>query len=373
MSDTMDGPDSGQAIIEKEFAPAAETMTSLERGQMDVQISTAKSFPRQIKKFLDSAMSMATVTEDVAEGCLYALPRDGKTIEGPSVRLAEIIASAWGNLHAATRIIGDDGRFIIAQAVVWDLERNVRLGFEVRRRITNKHNKRYSDDMIGVTANAAMSIAFRNAVFKVVPSAFTQTIYRECRKVAVGDAATLADRRKKALEYCQKIGVKPERVLAALGVASELDIDLEKLALLKGMCTAIRDGDTSIDEAFPDPTGAQDAAAKKNAAPTPPATAPTPESGTAPAEPPKTGDTVNDALAEIRARKGVTVAGPSGTPQNGPAASTAPTSPQTAPTAPAGGGTAPRGGNAPRGGKPASTTGGAGNLPGLAGPEDSPF
>src|SRR6185436_14130544 len=71
-----------------------ETQT---RGEIDMQISTAKKWPRSIKKFKETAAEMATLDEDTAAACIYALPRDGKTIEGPSARLAEIILSAWGN------------------------------------------------------------------------------------------------------------------------------------------------------------------------------------------------------------------------------------------------------------------------------------
>ncbi|MFN8826683.1 MAG: hypothetical protein ACK501_17070, partial [Planctomycetota bacterium] len=45
------------------------------------------------------------------------------------------------------------------------------------RRITGKNGRRYSSDMIGVTGNAACSIALRNAVFRGIPRAFWIDIY----------------------------------------------------------------------------------------------------------------------------------------------------------------------------------------------------
>ena len=50
---------------------------------------------------------MATIDAEVAGSCFYKLSRGGKTIEGPSVRLAEIVASAWGNLKFGARIIDE--------------------------------------------------------------------------------------------------------------------------------------------------------------------------------------------------------------------------------------------------------------------------
>ena len=36
------------------------------RGEIDAQVRTAKAYPRSIRKFIDDALSMATLTEDVA-------------------------------------------------------------------------------------------------------------------------------------------------------------------------------------------------------------------------------------------------------------------------------------------------------------------
>lgn len=249
------------------------------RGEVDVQIATAKRYPRSVRTFLQQAQEMATLDEETAESCFYALPRDGKTVEGPSARLAEICASAYGHIRAEARIVAEDERFITARATAWDIQNNVAVAFEVRRRITtsekkNKNgqtipSKRYSDDMIVVTGNAASSIALRNAVFKVIPSAFWRPIYEKCRQVAVGNADTLANRRAKMLEHFQKMGVPSERVFTVLGVKGVEDITLDHLATLKGTATAIKDGDTTVDEAFPNPVAAAKAATTQNGKPAP--------------------------------------------------------------------------------------------------------
>lgn len=139
---------------------------------VDVQVSTARRFPRSITQFVHSATEMATLTPEIAASCVYAIPRDGKTIEGPSARLAEIVASAWGNLRIQAGATSDDGRFVVARGEAWDVQTNVAIGFEVKRKITNRGGATFSDDMIVVTGNAAASIALRNAVFKTVPSSF---------------------------------------------------------------------------------------------------------------------------------------------------------------------------------------------------------
>jgi hypothetical protein len=224
------------------------------RGEVDIQIATAKRYPRSIKTFINTALEMATLDEQTAEACFYSIPRDGKTVTGPSARLAEICASAYGHLRVQARVVDEDDRFITSRGEAWDVQNNVAIGFEVRRRISGKNNKKYSDDMITVTGNAASSIALRNAIFKTIPSAFWRPIFEKAREVAVGTQETLAVRRKKMLDYFQKIGIENARVFSVLKINGEPDITLDQLATLKGLATAIKEGDTSIDEAFPAPT-----------------------------------------------------------------------------------------------------------------------
>lgn len=224
---------------------------SQSRGEVDVQIATAKRFPRSVKRFVAKATELATLDEETAQSCFYSLPRDGKNIEGPSARLAEIVAASWGNIRAQANIIDEDGGFITAQGICWDLENNVAVSTEVRRRITQKNGRRFSDDMIGVTANAACSIALRNAVFKVVPMALVRPVYRKAREVAIGNADTLNDRRQKMIAYFGKMGVRPEQICAKVEKAGIEDIGLDEIGILIGISTAIKEGDTTIDEQFP--------------------------------------------------------------------------------------------------------------------------
>lgn len=220
------------------------------RTEYDVQISTAKKYPRSIKQFINTAMEMVTLNTSIADECIYALPRDGKTIEGPSARFAEIIVSAWGHARSGARIVAEDDKWITAQGVCHDLQNNSLITIEIRRRITNKQGKRFNDDMVGVTGNAASSIALRQAILKVIPKAFWSPIYEEARKVVMGDAKTLVNRRADALAYLQKFGATQEMVIAKLGVKGAEDITLEHLVTLKGFATAMKDGEATVEKIF---------------------------------------------------------------------------------------------------------------------------
>ena len=205
---------------------------------------------------------MATLNEAIASECSYALPRKDasgqtKVIEGPSIRFAEIIGSAWRNAHVATRIVDDDGEFVTAQAVFHDLERNWKVMEEVSRRVTDKRGRRYSADMVGVTANAARSIAMRNAVLHGIPKAFWQDIWSAARRTAVGDQHSLETKRLEAIKAFAPFGIKQEDILRVLDRKGLEDMTIEDLQTLFGFLTAIKDGEATPESIFapePQPT-----------------------------------------------------------------------------------------------------------------------
>ena len=232
-----------------------DAIASIERAQIDVQIATARKYPRTLSKVKERMLSFATLDEETASSCFYTLPArrggDDKPIQGPSVRMAEIALASYQHVKAGSRIINDDGKFITAQAVVHDLENNVAVSIEVRRRVTSKSGARYSDDMIAVTGNAACSIALRNAVFRVVPRALITPVYEAAKRVAVGDVKSLTTKRAQIIARLKQMGAKDANILAAVGADKIEDIDLAKLEVLIGLGTAVKDGEITLETAFP--------------------------------------------------------------------------------------------------------------------------
>lgn len=234
----------------------AETLQSMDRAEIDMQIATAKRFPRNIQQCLDNIRALSMIDEETMESCFYHLERkdkDGqiKEIEGMSVRMAEIFVSCWGNLRVATRIIGNDGRKITAQGICFDVQNNVAVSSETSRRITNKSGKTYSDDMQIVTGNAASAIAFRNAVFKVIPAAVTKSVTTEIKQKLLEMTSTkINQKRRNAVEWFTKRGVTEDELRKYLRTDNLETISAEKIVELRGVATAIREGSSSIDEVF---------------------------------------------------------------------------------------------------------------------------
>lgn len=236
-------------------------VAALSKQEMDTQIATSHRFPRfhrnrGIEDFQRDILRLATADEETARSMFYRLKRKGRDgkdviIEGPSVRMAEVVAACWKNLHISSRPGGEQDGFITGQAVAWDLESNYRVGTETRRRITDRQGRRYSDDMITTTVNAAMAIAWRNACLKVVPGALLKAALEQAKEVSLGKGLTMEAKRKKAMDVMAKVaGAKPAEILRVLGRHSELDITIDDLVSLHGYCTAIKEGETTWKEIY---------------------------------------------------------------------------------------------------------------------------
>lgn len=230
-------------------------LAAITKSEVESQLDAAHKYPRKVATFINEAKSMIARSQDVAGSCFYVLPArrggDGKSITGPSVRLAEIAASAYGNLHIGARPVDVSDTEVTSQGVAWDLQKNVRVTVEKKRRITTKNGTRFGDDMIIVTQNAASSIALRDAVFRVIPRAYIHELDEFARKVAIGEAKTLADRRAKMLAHFAQMGATKDRVLAAIGREDMEAVTLDDMEKLIGYATAIKDGQSSVDECFP--------------------------------------------------------------------------------------------------------------------------
>lgn len=233
----------------------AEMLSALNRSEVDIQIATAKMYPRDLQATLNKIATYATMDKETAEDCFYVLRRKGaggqdSVIEGLSVRMAEIIAGAWGNLRVATRIIGNDGRMITAQAICHDLETNLAVSKEVKRRITDRSGRTYSEDMQVVTGNAAAAIAFRNAVLAVIPKAVTKKVINEVKRVALGQSIDLEQSRQNLILYFNKIGVTKEQLFYYLDIKTVDEIDKQMIFELRATANAIKEGTTSVEETF---------------------------------------------------------------------------------------------------------------------------
>ena len=225
-----------------------------------MKVATAKQYPRVLSRVKQDMLSFATLDEETASACFYTLPRGGKTIQGPSVRLAEIAISSFGNISAGTRVLSveasGENPHVTIQSVCHDMQNNVTVSIEKRRAINAKKNKDgtkkpISDDDIQLAVNACSAVAFRDAAFKVIPQALIKPVFDAAKRVAVGDVKSLSVNRQKIVDRLKQMGALEERIFAVVEARKIDDITVEKLEILIGLGTSIRDGQTTIEKAFP--------------------------------------------------------------------------------------------------------------------------
>ncbi len=225
-------------------------LATITKAEIDVQISTAHAYPRSLTAYRNKAMTMLMMNKEIADECFYVIPRAGKTIEGPSVRLAEIVAASYGNMRSGARVVAEEDEFVVAQGICHDLETNFAVTFEVKRRIVDKNGNRFNSDMIGVTGNAASSIAFRNTVFRVVPKVLWMHLYEMARKVAKGDEKTFEVKREAVLVAFEKLKVKRQTIFEFLGIGGIQDMNSDHIVTLVGIGNAIKSGEAKIEDLY---------------------------------------------------------------------------------------------------------------------------
>jgi hypothetical protein len=244
-------------------AVTANALEQIERASIDIQIATAKQYPRSMDLFYKRATAMVTFDAETAASCLYRRPvgKEGNQVkyaEGESIRLAEIVAASFGNIRVAGRITEMEPRYVKAQGVAFDLETNTAYTAEVVESTVTKYGAPFSERMRVVVSKSAQSKAIRDAIFRVIPKSLCKSLVIKAKEVAKGDAKTFEARRKAVVVWIKSLKIDAKRVWDAIGIKGEADIGVEVLLLLHGLKTAIDEGDCTIDEAFPKPQTEQE-------------------------------------------------------------------------------------------------------------------
>lgn len=243
----------GEGVEVVKVDSAMEWATAQEARALDVQVSTAKEYPRSVQRFQSDLSAWATLNKETALECFFSLPRDGKQVIGPSIRFAELIQAAYGNLIVESQIVDEGRAFVVVQATCRDLERNIASRAQVRRNIVMKSGKRYGEAMIETTIMAASAIARRNAIFQIVPKALWSPIWEKARIVARGDEKSFVERRTSVTKELVTLGVDPKNLKSAVGGKDPKDLTGDDLLFLEMKLREIKAGESSPQEAFPDP------------------------------------------------------------------------------------------------------------------------
>ena len=217
-----------------------------------LQYEIAYRRPRSPTRVRDNLYEIVTMDPESAQEAMYALPRGGKPVTGPSIRFAEALKQAWGNCFASSHLVrvNREEKCVECLGLFIDFETNAVTEYPHTRSIADKHGKLFNDDMIRVTTNAANSIAMREAILKGIPKPVWRHSYESVKKVIAGDIMTLNENRELAVQAFAVYGVKAEQVFNAIGVVGMPDITLEHIATLRGTFSAIKSGEETVESIF---------------------------------------------------------------------------------------------------------------------------
>lgn len=206
-----------------------------------------------------------------AEKAIYRKPI-GEGVEGPSIRLAEAAARALGNVLTDVSAIYDDDKKRIVRVMASDLEANVTYTKDVtvnktverskpiegRKIISQRINSRgrpvfvieATDDEILDREGALASKAMRTCLLRLIPGDILEEAVQKCYEtMANKDAQDPDAARKKLADAFGGLGVTVDQITAYLGHPID-QTNPKELRELRGIYTAIKDGEATWAEAI---------------------------------------------------------------------------------------------------------------------------
>lgn len=263
-------------VIQARGETASSAVAAQAKAQVEARYLMALQQPRSYlnvrRKLLDACQRPG-----FAKTARYAKPVGKDKVRGFSIRFAEEVARALGNVLVETSVVFDDDDVRIVRVVVTDLEVNLTWPIDVvvrktverkflkqgqeaiSRRINSYNEPVYivsatDDDVLNKQA-ALVSKAARTGLLRIVPG----DILEECEAqilvtVESADAKDPAGAAKVIADAFYGKGVMPDRLEKLLGHPINLSSPAE-IAMMREWLTALKDGEakwSDIEEAHTD-------------------------------------------------------------------------------------------------------------------------
>jgi len=232
------------------------------------QMVMARQFPRTFKTYMPRILE-ACQRKKLAQGAAWSFPRGKQIINGPSIRLAEVIAQAYGNLDYGVRELANHNGESLVQSYCYDLETNVR----AQKTFTVKHvrftktggTQKLKDprDIYEAVANYAAR-RLRACILGIVPGDIVDKALAECDKtLSEKGQVPIKDKITSMIGLFEKVGVSVEMVEKRLQHKVEAT-DWPEIVTLGKIYTSIVDGAAKRQDFFDLPRGERDSDAKVN-------------------------------------------------------------------------------------------------------------
>lgn len=256
------GNELANEFTKQQSNPSHGVMTNVsvsrEMEEVKGQIFMAKQFPRNPfeaeKRILDSCKR-----KSLASTAMYSYPRGNTNVQGPSIRLAEVLAQNWGNISFGVKELEQRPGESVAMAYAWDVETNTRQEkiFTVPHLRHTKYGSKLLEDprdIYEMVANNG-SRRLRACILGVIPGDIVELAIEECNKTLAGEnASPLKDRLSRAFTaFKEDFDVTQEMIEEHFGYASN-NFSEKNFSDLIGIYNSLKDGLTKVHEYFEKPS-----------------------------------------------------------------------------------------------------------------------
>ncbi|MGN0869481.1 MAG: hypothetical protein ACI4O9_08180 [Akkermansia sp.] len=248
--------------------------------QVMASIYIAKTFPRNLVA-VTQVMQSCCSRPSLAAKAVYSYPRGGTAVQGPSIRLAEALMGAWGNMEAGWKEVGrhtNNKGVLVSECVAFAFDKETNVRAEIAFSVPHWRDKkgggevvREERDIYELCANMAARRR-RACILAILPSWLVEEAMDLVNETLAADmpAQNITDTARKLEASFREFNVTREMIERKLGHSLE-ECTRGELVKLRHDYTAISDGYVKVSDIFP--VDAAPAAAPMQAA-VPPAKAP---------------------------------------------------------------------------------------------------
>lgn len=226
------------------------------RAQKEIEsaIISAKKFPRDVNLSYTKIMQ-ACERKSLAEKAIYKVPRSGKAVTGPTIRIGETMAVLWGNLDYGIREISRGEGETMAEAYCIDLETNTRA---VKQFIVPHIRYTNKDGNIPVTSPkdisdivyAQGSKMLRDCIFRIIPPDVTEDAIAKCLDtIRSSGSGPIGDRVRKMAKAFFDIGINKTHLEIKLGHSLD-NVNEEELGDMIIVYNSIKEGQAKREDFF---------------------------------------------------------------------------------------------------------------------------
>lgn len=275
--DDTDSPPERNQMVKRSFEgmtrlmqnSATQALTAKATADINARWMIAMHRPRDMADVRDMIIRECRRPK-FAAGSIYQVPRGGATIRGLSIRFAEAAMKAMGNMGAEAQTLYDSDDERVIRVTITDYEANtawsrdltIRKTKEVKRRpnqwISERTNSfgdtvwtvEATDDDVNFKEASAISKASRTGILRLVPGWLLAEAQEACEKTQKDKAAKDPDEeRRKVYDAFSQLNVKPSWIADYLGHPVDQSTPAE-IVELQQVYRAIREGQTTPDEAL---------------------------------------------------------------------------------------------------------------------------